>query len=254
MPFPALFRRTAVLLAVAFVVCSFCLPQLSAQVITGSAADGFDPAPNGIVYTSALQSDGKLVVGGSFTTLRTPGAASAASRNALGRLNLDGSVDTSFGDAGLNGPVFALVLQSDGKIVVGGSFTTAAGIPRNNIARYNTDGSLDLTFNPNANASVNALAIQSDGRILIGGFFTTLQPNGAATSTARGRIARLNANGTLDTTFNPNANQSVLAIAVQGNGSIVFGGSFSTLQPNGAATATARTNIARVFEIGRAHV
>jgi uncharacterized delta-60 repeat protein len=250
MPFPALFRRTTALLAVALVVCTIWFPQLRAQTITGSAADGFDPSPNGIVYAQVLQSDGKLLVGGSFTTLRTPGASAVSSRNGLGRLNLDGSVDSSFGDPGLNGTVFAILLQSDGKIVVGGSFTTAAGIARNNIARYNADGSLDLTFNPNANASVNALALQSDGRILVGGFFTSLQPNGAATATARGRIARLNANGTLDTTFNPNANQSVLAIAVQNNGSIVFGGSFSNLQPNGAATATTRTNIARVFADG----
>jgi uncharacterized delta-60 repeat protein len=250
MPFPVFFRRIPALLAVAFVVCSIWLPQLPAQTITGSAADGFDPSPNGIVYAQQLQSDGKLLVGGSFTTLRTPGAAAVSTRNGLGRLNLDGSVDTTFADPGLNGPVYAIALQSDGRIVVGGAFTQAGGVARNNVARFNADGTLDTSFNPNANASVNALALQADGRILIGGFFTTLQPNGAATATARGRIARLNANGTLDTSFNPNANQSVLAIAVQNNGSIILGGSFSTLQPNGAATATARTNLARVFADG----
>ncbi len=250
MLFPAFSRRLSGFLAGALVVCSLWLPQVAAQSIAGSAADGFDPGPNGIVYASALQPDGKLLVVGTFTTLRTPGAAAAVSRGGLARVNLDGSVDTTFADPGLNGQVFAVLFQADGKIVVGGSFTLAGTTPRNNIARFNADGTLDATFNPNANASVNSLAQQADGRLVIGGFFTSLQPNGAATATARGRIARLNANGTLDPTFNPNASQAVLAIAVQTNGAIIFGGSFSTLQPNGAAAATTRTNLARVFADG----
>ncbi len=250
MLFPAFFRRIPGFLAVALVACSIWCSPLSAQVITGSAADGFDPAPNGIVYAQALQPDGKLLIAGTFTTVRTPGAAASVSRGGLARLNLDGSVDTTFADPGLNGQAFAVLLQADGKIVVGGAFTQAAGVARNNVARFNADGTLDLTFNPNANASVNALAQQSDGRLLIGGFFTSLQPNGAATATSRGRLARLNANGTLDPAFNPNANQAVRVLAVQANGSILVGGSFSTFQPNGAATATTRTNLARLYADG----
>jgi uncharacterized delta-60 repeat protein len=90
-------------------------------------------------------------------------------------------------------------IQSDGKIIIGGSFTTYNGTLINNIARLNADGTLDLTFNPGtgANDSVLGTAIQSDGKIIIGGGFTSY--NG----TAINRIARLNADGTIDLTFNP---------------------------------------------------
>ena len=66
-------------------------------------------------------------------------------------------------------------------------------------------------FDPNANSGVFSIAVQTDGKILIGGFFTTL--NGGTVT--RNRIARLNTDGTVDTTFNPNASSSVLSIVVQ---------------------------------------
>ena len=50
-----------------------------------------------------------------------------------------------------NGFVYSIVVQSDGKILIGGDFTTIGGVTRNRIARLNPDGSLDTTFNPNAN-------------------------------------------------------------------------------------------------------
>jgi len=64
-------------------------------------------------------------------------------------------------------------------------------------------------FNPNANDDLHSIAVQADGKILVGGEFTTI--GGAA----RNRIARLNADGTLDTAFNPDANNYVSSIAVQ---------------------------------------
>ena len=57
-------------------------------------------------------------------------------------------------------------------------------------------------FDPNANGMIRAVVAQADGKILIGGDFTMLLPNGGATIT-RNYIARLNPDGTLDTTFNP---------------------------------------------------
>ena len=68
--------------------------------------------------------------------------------------------------------------------------------------RLNADGTLDTTFNPGgagADAQVNGVVLQPDGKILIVGYFTSYNGNGAASN----NIARLNANGTLDTTFNP---------------------------------------------------
>ena len=87
-----------------------------------------------------------------------------------------------------------------------------------------TDGGSALDgFDPNANGPVHVVVVQPDGKILIGGDFTTLSPNGGAPVT-RNHIARLNPDGTLDTAFDPNANDSVYAIAVQADGKILVGG------------------------------
>ena len=75
-------------------------------------------------------------------------------------------------------------------------------------------------FDPNANGAVAAVVVQPDGKILIAGNFTTLSPNGGATVT-RNHIARLNPDGTLDTAFNPNANNAVESIAVQADGLVL---------------------------------
>src|SRR5882672_3095519 len=83
-------------------------------------------------------------------------------------------------------------------------------------------------FDPNANGAVNVVVVQADGKILLGGDFTTLAPNGGATVT-RNFIARLNADGTLDAAFNPNANASVNAIALQADGKILVGGAFTII-------------------------
>ena len=99
--------------------------------------------------------------------------------------------------------VYSIAVQPDGKILIGGYFTTIGGVTRNRIARLNPDGSLDTAFDPNANNNVYSIAVQPDGKILIGGNFTTI---GGVT---RNRIARLNPDGSLDTAFNPDANNNV---------------------------------------------
>ena len=105
-------------------------------------------------------------------------------RNYIGRLNPDGTLDATF-NPGAGNVVIALAVQADGKIVVGGSFTTLGGGARGNIGRLNPDGTLDATFNPGAGNVVNALAVQADGKIVVGGLFTTLGGGG------RSRIGRL---------------------------------------------------------------
>jgi hypothetical protein len=77
-------------------------------------------------------------------------------------------------------------------------------------------------FDPNANGTVYVVVAQPDGKILIGGAFTTLSPNGGVALT-RNHIARLNPDGTLDATFNPNANGHVFSIAAS-DGKILAGG------------------------------
>src|ERR1019366_7534582 len=106
-------------------------------------------------------------------------------RTHLGRLNADGSLDSTF-NPGAGNTISGLAVQADGKILVGGYFQTLGGQPRNYIGRLNPDGSLDSDFNPGANDYVYSLAVQADGRIQVGGNFTALggQP--------RNGIGRLN--------------------------------------------------------------
>ena len=187
-----------------------------------------------------MQNDGKILIGGQFTTYN------GTARGYVARLNTDGSLDTGFppsGYAGANGPVYSVAMQpSDGKILIGGAFTTYNGTARGYVARLNTDGSLDTGFlatGAGANSYVDSVAVQpSDSKILIGGQFTTY--NG----TARGYVARLNTDGSLDTGFlatGAGANSLVLSVAVQpSDGKILIGWQFTTY--NG----TARGYVARL--------
>ncbi len=219
----------------------------------GTLDMGFDPKPDGVIQALAVQADGKVLIGGGFTTFQPNGAAAATARqNSIVRLNADGTLDMGFDPPKPDSGVLSIAVQADGKVLLGGYFTTlqpngaGAAIRRQYIARVNADGTLDTGFDPKPNDYVYTLAVQEDGKVLLGGHFTTLQPNGAGATTARQRIARVNADGTLDMGFDPKVNGSVHNVAVQADGKVLLGGFFSTLQPNGAGTATARNNIARV--------
>ena len=209
-----------------------------------SAVDGFNPGANFTVSAIALQPDGKIVVGGVFTTLGGGGTGTTA-RSYLGRLHHDGSLDLTF-NPGATGPIQALVVQPDGKILVGGLFTMLGGgggglTPRNFIGRLHADGSLDTTFDPGANDIVDALALQPDGKILVGGRFRMLGGGGTGTTTRNG-IGRLHPDGSLDTTFNPDAigaltSAGVSSLVLQPDGKILVGGWFESQGGAGAATS-----------------
>jgi uncharacterized delta-60 repeat protein/uncharacterized repeat protein (TIGR01451 family) len=187
---------------------------------------GLDHSAYAVVetFTDTNHTVRKILVGGSFTL------ANGVPRLYLAQFNDDGSVDAGFtadtGAGGIDGPVWAIAVQPDRKIVIGGDFLTINGVVRNHIARLNADGSLDYGFNnpgSGANDSVRALTLQLDGRILVGGLFTNF--NG----TVQKSIARLNADGSLDPTFNGGAGTdgSVYAIALQPDTRILLGGAFS---------------------------
>src|SRR5439155_19771250 len=154
-------------------------------------------------------------------------AVNGVSRNSISRLNDDGSLDPTFNPgAGPNKGVSGIALQSDGRILIGGTFATFNGISRARVARLNADGSLDSTFDPGAgpNTSVVALSLQPDGKILIGGDFTAI---GGVT---RNYIARLNADGSLDTSFQPNIALTyggVLALKTEVDGKCLVGGDYT---------------------------
>jgi uncharacterized delta-60 repeat protein len=211
-----------------------------AMVRGQSALDGFDPNANNVILVAVVQADGKILVGGSFSSL-SPNGGAAVPRNFMARLNSNGTVDATF-NPNPNSTVNTIALQADGKILIGGFFNSLSpnggvAIMRNRIARLNPDGTVDPTFDPNASASVRALTVQPDGKILVGGLFGNI---GGAN---RNRIARLDpTNGAADS-FDPNANNTVFAIAVQADGKILAGGNFSGANSIGGQT---RNRIARL--------
>jgi len=176
---------------------------------------------NSTVFTTAIQSDGKIIIGGSFTSY------SGSSINRIARLNTDGTLDTSFNvGSGVNDTIRTTTIQPDGKIIIGGDFTSYSGSSINRLVRLNTDGTLDTSFNVGAGASstVWTTAVQSDGKIIIGGEFTSYS------GSSINRIARLNTSGTLDTSFNVGAGASstILTSTIQSDGKIIIGGAFTS--------------------------
>ena len=226
-------------------------PLIWAQSAGSQAADGFDPNVNGVVYALVVQPDGKILVGGSYNTVQPNGTASALARNNLSRFLPNGQIDGSF-TADVAGQVTAITLQSNGQILIAGKFTSVNGTARNRVARLNADGALDATFNPNVGGAadltpeVTSIAVQLDQKVVVGGGFTKVQPTGQAAPVTRNRIARFNADGTLDATFDPNANSMVLSLAIQADGKILVGGGFTALQPAGTTTPVVLNRIARL--------
>ena len=158
-----------------------------------SVADDGTPRP-GVVHCLAVQSDGRILVGGSFN--RVNGIA----RTNLARINPDGSLDRLF-LAGVDsgGDVEAIVLRPDGLIWLGGRFRQVNGQRRKALARIDENGGLDPRFEliPELEGEVHALAFQSDGKLVFGGRFEAFDlPLRPLKS-----LARLNVNGTLDDTF-----------------------------------------------------
>ncbi len=201
-------------------------------ISTGSLDFSFNSGAgaNDGVSTISIQNDGKIIIGGQFTHYN------GTEINHIARINSDGTLDATFDPgSGTNGTVRTTTIQSDGKIIIGGSFTTFNGTVKNRIARLTANGTLDASFDPESGGTVNEIAVQNDGKIIIVGSFTTI--NGAS----RYRIARLFANGTLDDLFDDSdANNSVYATAIQSDGKIIIGGSFT------AVSGMARNRIARL--------
>lgn len=176
---------------------------------------------SGAIEAIALQSDGKILIGGS---------SNSSPYGYFRRLNTDGSIDMTFPpnliSNGFYGMVKSIVIQTDGKILVGGYFDYYDSGIANRILRLNDDGSIDSTFNPGQgfNNGVRTIALQTDGKILVGGEFSSFD------GTTSNRIVRLNDNGTLDNTFNTGsgADFSINDILLLSDNKVMVVGSFST--------------------------
>ena len=206
----------------------------------GSLDTPFDVSFNGnpnsdtSVLDISMLPDGKILIGGSFT------AVNGVTRSSLARLNSDGTTDTAFNvQLGTNALVFAAVVQTDGKIMIGGRFSGVNGINRPNLARLNSDGTLDTSFNATVE-QLNNLVIQPDGKYL---------------AVSNQRLYRLNSDGSPDSGFTSpglSTGGSFTDLAVLNDGSIIVSGVFTSLngislqniarlKPNGTPVSNAFT-------------
>jgi uncharacterized delta-60 repeat protein len=226
-------NNLTLLLCSTFTIFSFVQSSFSQN--HGSLDASFNVGGSGTdawIRASVIQADGKILIAGEFDSYNdTP-------VNKIVRLNEDGSLDPNF-DVGLgaNNHVYALALQSDGKILVGGNFTYFDGIHQRGIVRLNTNGSLDTMFNTGGmglsmyqnlehmTAVVNTIAVQADGKILVGGAFNRYNGN-----ISRRNIIRINSNGHVDDSdFNQFENTFLLpvrSIVEQPDNKILVGGDF----------------------------
>lgn len=208
-----------------------------------SIGTGFDYNVNAI----AVQSDGKVLVGGGFYNYN------GTTSKYLIRLNPNGTADPTFSvGTGFNSNVQDIKIQPDGKILVCGNFTTYNGSGQVYITRLNSDGTLDTGFSPGGVGfgaagsfpGIYSMALQPDGNILVGGQFGTF--NGIA----KNRIARLTTTGADDPTFivgsgfTGGTSTSVNSLALQSNGKIIAAGTFTAYAGN------ARNHITRINQDG----
>jgi uncharacterized delta-60 repeat protein len=207
-----------------------------------------------------LQPDGKILVAGQFTSI------GGFVRKNIARLNVDGSVDTSFnGPTDILGNIDDIELLPDGRIILAGSFSlTGNGSMQSRLGRLNANGTPDNTFaNAGGGPELLEAAVLPDGKILAGGnsFLQRFSANGAFETSypvngnvntinllpngqlliggaftfyngfTQGRIARINADGSLDTSFNTNGvgfNSTVFDISIAPDGKLIVVGGFTS--------------------------
>jgi uncharacterized delta-60 repeat protein len=232
---------------------------------------------NEYVRDVELLPDGKIIIVGGFTTF------GSSTRNRIARLTSSGGLDATFNPtSGSNGDISASAMQPDGKILIGGYFTSYNGTPRRRLARLNANGSLDNTFDPGLGVgsqfegAVACIEVRADGKIFVGGDFTqfngqprnrmvVLDPDGSEYDGVDlgsgmsssvldfaflpdgrlivvgdfvnydgdpvGRIVRLNMDGTRDTGFGMGqigATASIFTVGIQADGKVLAGGEFNT--------------------------
>ena len=163
-----------------------------------TADTSFNPGTgfNLVANTIAIDSSGRLLVGGNFTSYN------GTSINRIVRLNTNGSIDSSF-NAGTGfspSQVRRIRIDPSGRILVGGDFTSYNGVSANRIVRLNTDGSRDNSFNIGTgfNSFVSDIGFAASGQLVVVGEFSSYNGN-----TTPAKICRLNENGSYDSTFAP---------------------------------------------------
>ena len=234
------FKSTAVLFGI-LIACLTANAQLTLNTsFTAGVSDG-----NSIGTVTAVQADGKILVGGNFAF------ANGTEKFGLVRLNSDGSIDSTFNVGGLgpNGIVYEIKVLGDGKIIIGGGFGTYNGTTIQGLARLNSNGTLDTTFNVGGvgvQGAVQGISIQADGKyVLTGGI-------NAYNGTPKFSVIRVNTDGTLDTSFTSPFTGQVFVeqSGLQSDGKIIIGGQFATGAYNNFARLTTTGALDTTFNGG----
>lgn len=193
----------------------------------GSRDSSFNPGvgANAIIDVVLVQPDGKILVGGRFTSFDNN------LFSGLVRLNADGSIDSVFNTGtGFDKNVYAIALQSDQRIIIGGSFLSYNGVAQKRILRLNTNGSLDTTFESDSGFSkgdVQSIIVQPDDKILAGGSFSGTYKTKIAL-----RLIRLLKSGDYDPSFEANLNGKLYTMSFTADQKLMIGGSFNSVSGN----------------------
>lgn len=188
----------------------------------------------------AIDSAGKIFIGGHFN------AYDGQTANCVVRLNADGTLNSVFdgGQGPGDGGVLALDVQMDGKVLLGGGFNTFDGVTVPHLVRLNANGTLDTGYTPGGNlfiSEVDSILIQAQGAALIGGAF--LSQGGLVNSPHNG-VARLLPSGVQDATFDSGpASRQAVALALQPDGKVVVASNLYVL------TGVATGNVSRLFDV-----
>jgi uncharacterized delta-60 repeat protein len=197
-----------------------------------------------------VQPDGAVLMAGCFS------AVNGVERDGIARLNPDGSLDGTFvppEHLARGGPpgIAALALQGDGKVLIGGSIASVAGLPRPGLARLNRDGTLDTAFGPSfaMEGRVRSVTVARNGGSVIGGLFDMV--NGVL----RKNVARLHPDGTVDPSFDPGLgpDRGVWAVDVQPGGEVIIAGNFTRvagINRGGIARLLGNGSLDRTFNPG----
>lgn len=192
---------------------------------------------NGTVWALYQQDDDKVLAAGGFSSY------SGSTINRLVRINENGTRDLTFATT-FTGNIYGLTVQDDGKIIPVGDYSAVSGSTIRGISRLNSNGTRDTTFNVGVGASASSqldgVVIQNDGKILVSGLFTSI--SGSAVS----HLARLNPNGTVDTTLNQGAGfgSDLIDVNIQRDQKILACGYFTTY------SGSTRNRVIRLNESG----
>lgn len=211
----------------------------------GTVDGSFHASLFGQVQGTALQADGRIIIFGGFSF--TSGVNSGVTK-VIARLNADGTEDTVF-DPGVfvsgGTPIISsAAFQTDGKVVISGSFSSINGIPRKFIARLSSDGTLESNWAPSRDTMVFSTSIQADGKLVIGGDFFKL-----GVASGYNPVAQLFPEGSSNPSYLPNANNSVFSTTAQVDGKIIIGGLFNTVK-GVTRNAIARLNVDGSLDMG----